>query len=140
MNSADRDNHSGVIGGDHPDGAGPDILAADKLTSAKVVNEVGDHLGEIKHLMIDLHSGGIVYAVLSFGGLLGLGDKLFAVPGRSLAYDLDNERFVLNVSKDKLKDAPGFDKDRWPVMADAQWAAEVQGYYGPLAASRRPFI
>jgi sporulation protein YlmC with PRC-barrel domain len=140
MTTPDRDNHDGVIGGDPSAGIGAHIIAADKLTSEKVVNEEGHYLGEIKHLMIDLHAGKVVYAVLSFGGFLGLGDKLFAVPWGSLAFDMDNKWFVLNVSKERLKSAPGFDKDHWPAMADAQWAAEVHGYYGPVAASRRPFI
>jgi sporulation protein YlmC with PRC-barrel domain len=116
------------------------LIAADRLTSEKVVNEEGEHLGEVKHLMINVLDGRINYAVLSYGGVFGLGDKLFAVPWQALAIDIDNKRFVLNVSKDKLKGAPGFDKDHWPAMADPKWAGHVDGYYGPPAAHRTPFI
>lgn len=121
-------------------GPGPRILAADSLTGEKVVNQRGDRLGEITHIMLDVQRGCIAYAVLSFGGLLGLGDKLFAVPWESLALDLDNRWFVLNIEEERLRDAPGFDKDHWPSMADPQWASTVHAYYGPVASARRPFI
>jgi hypothetical protein len=68
--------------------------------------------------------------VLSFGGFLGVGDKLFAVPWRALKLDTDNKCFILDVDKDRLRDAPGFDKDHWPSMADTQWASKVHSYYG----------
>ena len=118
----------------------PALIAADKLTGEKVVNEAGEHIGEIVHLMLNIAEGSIAYAVLSFGGLLGIGDKLFAVPWHSLAIDVENKWFVLNVEKDRLKAAPGFDKNNWPSMADPAWANEVHSYYGPMAVSRRPFI
>jgi len=135
------DNRNGVIGTREPsEGPGPHIMAADTLTGEKVVNEAGDSLGEITHIMLNIGEGTISYAVLSFGGLLGIHDKLFAVPWHALALDIDNKWFVLNVEKDKLRDAPGFDKNHWPTMADAAWVKEVHAYYGPPAVSRRPFI
>jgi len=70
------------------------------------------------------------YAVLSFGGFLGMGEKFFAVPWNALTLDTKNKRFVLNVEKDRLKDAPGFDKDHWPNMADQSWMNEIHAYYG----------
>jgi sporulation protein YlmC with PRC-barrel domain len=130
-------NRDGVIS---ESGERPTLIAADRLTSEKVVNEEGDHLGEVKHLMINVHDGHIDYAVLSYGGVFGLGDKLFAVPWKALAIDIDNKRFVLNISKHKLRDAPGFDKDHWPAMADPKWVGHVHGYYGWPAAHRTPFI
>ncbi|MBP6490514.1 MAG: PRC-barrel domain containing protein, partial [Thauera sp.] len=69
-------------------------------------------------------------AVLSFGGFLGLGEKLFAVPWSAMTLDRNQRCFVLDVSKDRLKDAPGFDKDVWPDMADPEWTAKVHTYYG----------
>jgi hypothetical protein len=80
--------------------------------------------------MIDMATGKIAYAVLSFGGLLGMGDKLFAVPWAALALDTENKRFTLNAPKTALKDAPGFDKDRWPSMSDRTWASGVHKFYG----------
>jgi hypothetical protein len=74
--------------------------------------------------------GRIAYAVLSFGGFLGMGDKLFAIPWNALALDTVEKRFILNVDKERLKGAPGFDKENWPNMADHAWGAKVFTYHG----------
>lgn len=105
------------------------ILSAGTITGDKVRNKAGEELGDIKELMIDLRSGRVVYAVLSFGGFLGLGDKLFAVPWAALAPDLQEHKFVLDVSKESLEKAPGFDKDNWPSMAEQRWQEEVHAHY-----------
>ena len=73
-------------------------------------------------------SGRIAYAVLSSGGFLGIGDKLLAIPWRPLTLDADNACFVLDVSKERLE-APGFDNNHWPSMADESWARELHTYY-----------
>lgn len=131
----------GIVGTpSHRDGPGPQIMAADSLTGEKVVNQRGDKLGTITHIMLDVTQGTIAYAVLSFGGIIGVGDKLFAVPWSSLALDVENKWFVLNVDTERLRDAPGFDTHHWPSMADPRWASEVHAYYGPVAGTRRPFI
>ncbi len=88
--------------------------------------------------MLDVHGGRIAYAVLSYGGFLGMGEKLFAVPWNALTLDTANKRFVLNVEKDHLKDAPGFDKDKWPNMADQSWSNEIHTYYGTKPYSDSP--
>ena len=111
-------------------GPGPALMGAGTLMGNDVYNKDGEDLGDIKELMIDMASGKIAYAVLSFGGLLGMGDKLFAVPWAALALDTANKRFTLNVLKGALKDAPGFDKDRWPSMSDRTWASGVHKFYG----------
>ena len=108
----------------------PRVLAADTLTGDTVVNLQQEDLGKIEHLMIDVERGRIAYAVLSFGGFLGMGDKLFAIPWSALALDTVEKSFILNVDKELLKRAPGFDKDRWPNMADRDWGAQVFTYYG----------
>jgi sporulation protein YlmC with PRC-barrel domain len=108
----------------------PRVLAADTLVGDRVVNLQKEDLGKIEHLMIDLGTGRIAYAVLSFGGFLGMGDKLFAIPWSALAVDTVEKRFILNVEKDLLNRAPGFDKDHWPNMADRSWGAKVFTYYG----------
>ena len=115
------------------EGPGPRIMAADTLEGDKVVNSAGEDLGDIKDIMIDVPSGRVAYAVLSFGGVLGMGSKLFAVPWRALQLDPENHRFILDVDKDQLKNAPGFDKDHWPSMADQRWANEIHDYYGSTA-------
>jgi sporulation protein YlmC with PRC-barrel domain len=108
----------------------PRVLAADTLTGDKVVNLQNEDLGKIEHLMIDLGTGRIAYAVLSFGGFLGMGDKLFAIPWSALTVDTLEKRFILQVDKELLKRAPGFDKEQWPDMADRAWGTQVFKYYG----------
>jgi hypothetical protein len=71
----------------------------------------------------------VAYAVMSFGGFLGMGDKLFAVPWAALKLNPDTQRFVLDVERERLERAPGFDKSKWPMMADLTWAAEIHSYY-----------
>jgi len=106
------------------------VLSASTLKGDKVVNLQGEDLGKIEDLMIDLERGRVAYAVLSFGGFLGLGDKLFAIPWEALAVDTAEKRIVLNVDKELLKRAPGFDKNHWPDMTDAAWGSQLYGYYG----------
>ena len=115
---------------DKNDGPGPQLMGADTLLGNDVYNKDGQDLGDIKEFMIHMASGKIAYAVLSFGGVLGLGDKLFAVPWAALKLDTANKRFTLDVLKETLKDAPGFDKDHWPSMSDTTWAGGVHKFYG----------
>ena len=107
----------------------PTVLAADDLTGDRVVNRQKEDLGTIQHLMIDLQKGRVAYAVLSFGGFLGMGEKLFAIPWSALTVDTVERQFVLNVGKDLLERAPGFDRDNWPDMADRTWGTDVSTYY-----------
>ncbi len=112
------------------DGPGPALMGANTLLGNDVYNSDREKLGDIKEFMVDMASGKVAYAVLSFGGVLGLGDKLFAVPWAALSLDTTNKRFTLKVTKDALKQAPGFDKDHWPAMSDQAWAGGVHSFYG----------
>ncbi len=106
------------------------VMSASTLIGDKVVNANGEDLGKIEEIMIHIDSGKVAYAVLSFGGFLGIGDKLFAIPWEALSLDEDEKEFILNVEKEKLENAPGFDKDNWPDMADRKWGSEIYSYYG----------
>jgi hypothetical protein len=117
-------------------GPGPSLMGADTLIGNDVYNTADESLGTIKELMIEMSTGKIDYAVLSYGGFLGMGDRLFAVPWQALKLDTQNKRFTLNASKDQLKNAPGFDKDHWPVMADTSWASDVHKFYGVKTTGR----
>ncbi len=121
-----------IVGADRSrsDGPGPEVMDAATLIDDDVVNASGEDLGKIEAIMLDVQSGRVAYAVLSFGGFLGMGTKLFAIPWSALTLDADEKRFVLDVSKDRLEKAPGFDKDHWPSMADPRWATELHAYYG----------
>ena len=107
----------------------PRVLAASTLKNEKVVNRKGEDLGKIEDYMIDLDNGRIAYCVLSFGGFVGMGDKLFAVPWNAMTLDTENKCFILNVIKDRLKQAPGFDKNNWPDMTDLDWGSQVYSFY-----------
>lgn len=108
----------------------PRVLSASTLSGDPVRNNRGDDLGKIEDLMIDLENGQVAYAVLSFGGVFGIGDKLFAVPWKAMTVDTDRHCFLLDVPKERLKDAPGFDKDNWPDITDTAWSTQVNSFYG----------
>jgi sporulation protein YlmC with PRC-barrel domain len=108
----------------------PQALSATSLIGDGVVNTSGEDLGKIEDLMIDIQSGRVAYAVLSFGGFLGLGDKFFALPWEAMTLDTNRKVFVLNVDKDVLEKAPGFDKNNWPQTGDSDWLTGVYEYYG----------
>ena len=107
-----------------------EMLTADTIIHTRVVNTQGEKLGDVKDLAIGLEKGCINYAVLDSGGFLGMGSKLFAIPWQAFTVDQDNEQLVLNVSKEKLENAPGFDKDHWPDFADQSWMQQTNDYYG----------
>lgn len=127
-NYVSRDNYG--MYADSASGPGPALMGAETLLGNDVYNKDGQDLGDIKEFMIDMATGKVAYAVLSYGGVLGMGDKLFAVPWAALVLDTVNKRFTLNVLKESLKDAPGFDKARWPSMSDKTWAGGVHRFYG----------
>jgi sporulation protein YlmC with PRC-barrel domain len=106
------------------------VLSASTLAGDRVQNSAGEDLGKLNEIMIDIPSGRVAYAVLSFGGFLGMGDKLFALPWRALKLDEDQKCFLLDIDKKKLENAPGFDKGNWPDMADNTWAMTIFSYYG----------
>ena len=112
------------------DGPGPALMGADTLLGDDVYNHSDEELGDIKEIMLDMRTGQIAYAVLSFGGILGMGDKLFAVPWERLTLDPVNKRFLLNVEKNQLKNAPGFDKNNWPDMGSEAWNQQMEAFYG----------
>lgn len=118
-------------------GPGPALMGADTLVGNDVYNHEGEDLGDIKEIMLDMTSGTVGYAVLSYGSFLGLGEKLFAVPWDALTLDTEHKRFVLDVDKDRLKNAPGFDRDQWPDMADPSWASSIHSYYGTTRKTER---
>jgi hypothetical protein len=111
-------------------GPGPYLMGADTLIGNDVCNEQTEDLGNIKEIMLDMRTGRVSYAVLSFGGFMGMGEKLFAVPWEALRLDTENKRFVLDVTKARLEGAPGFDRQHWPDMADAAWEQSIHAHYG----------
>lgn len=139
MSYEDRDTY-GMYKNDNAGGPGPALMGADTLIGNDVHNHKGENLGDIKEIMLDTKSGKVCYAVLSFGGFLTIGEKLFAVPWDALTLDTENKCFVLNEEKDRLKAAPGFDKDNWPDMADETWEKSIHSYYGTESNTRETRI
>jgi sporulation protein YlmC with PRC-barrel domain len=111
-------------------------LTATSIIGDNIRNQQGEDLGEIKNLMINVHSGVIEYVVVQFGGVLGIGDKLFAVPYNQMRIDPENKRYILNRDQAFLKKAPGFDKDHWPGTNDHYYGDVVS--YWDTAAGERP--
>ena len=95
------------------------VLSASSLCKDRVYNRVDEDLGSVKELMIDVLSGRVAYVVLSVGGFLGMGDRLFAIPWEAVKVDEDRQCLILDVDKQRFENAPGFDKNNWPDMADA---------------------
>src|SRR5689334_25266423 len=108
----------------------PKVLSSSTICSDHVKNSAGEDLGKIEDLMIDLDSGRVAYAVLSFGGFLKMGNKLFDIPWEALKVDSVNKEFILHVDKSCLENASGFDKDNWPNMADPSFGSCVYRHYG----------
>ncbi len=144
MNYEERDTYgmytaSAIHGGgpDSSQGPGPHLMGADTLVGNDVYNPAGENLGDVKEIMLDMRSGKVSYAVLSFGGFMGVGEKLFAVPWEVLKLDTENKRFTLDVNKEQLEGAPGFDKHHWPDMADTAWQKSIHDHYGTANANGR---
>ncbi|MGH2582520.1 MAG: PRC-barrel domain-containing protein [Anaerolineales bacterium] len=110
--------------------APPLAISAKELTGYPVRNLAGERVGKIEEIMLDWQEGRIAYAVLSFGGALGVGNKLYAVPWNTLTLDLDRNEYVLDVDKELLANAPGFDKEHWPQTSDERWLDEIYRHYG----------
>jgi sporulation protein YlmC with PRC-barrel domain len=102
-----------------------------------VENSAGESLGSIHDIMIDLATGNVAYAVLSFGGFLGLGEKLFAIPWSKLVTSDKDKTFILDVPKEKLDAKRGFDKDNWPDFSDPACAKKVTTIMAPSVIGKK---
>lgn len=114
-------------------------LPSKKLVGAAVQNSSGEKIGSIEDLVIDTDSGKVTYAALGVGGVLGIGEKLFAVPFEEFKLTEDsskNPALVLDISKDRLEKSPGFDKNNWPDFGNPQWRNQINGYYHRSSATR----
>jgi hypothetical protein len=106
------------------------IAAKKWIIGSKVVNDAGEDLGKIEDLVIDSRNSRVAYAILSFGGFLGVGDSHFPIPWEAIDFNAAEHYATLSINKDRLKNAPGFDKDNWPDMSDISWGGEIHSHYG----------
>lgn len=128
MNYQDRDIY-GMYKKPRGNDPGPGLMGAHTIIGNDVCNHLAEDLGDITEIMLNIHDGTIAYAVLSFGGYFGFGEKLFAVPWPALKLDTARRCFVLQVEKQRLALAPGFEQHHWPDMADQAWAQEIHTFY-----------
>lgn len=127
-----------IVGSGVGAGPGPEVMAASSLDGTKAFSSDGEHVGKISEIMLDVRRGCIAYAVLTTGGFLGIGDTLHAIPWSALVMDTDEKCFRIATTAELIKADPGFNKDRWPSMADEQWGLTVHAYYGQSPYWNRP--
>lgn len=108
------------------------VVNVDNVIGVDVKNNQNEDIGEIEALMLDKMTGKVAYVVLSYGGFLGMGNKLFALPWEIFSYDASDECFKAPITKEQLKNSPGFDKDNWPDMSNKDWRASVHNHYRTL--------
>jgi sporulation protein YlmC with PRC-barrel domain len=130
-----------VVSAQAPDppasGADVRIERVSALIGGEIRNKTGEHVGEVRDLVFD-KDGRISYAVLSFGGMIGHGEKYFAAPWESIVPGPGNT-FVMDVDSKRLKDSPSVDKKDWPASANGVWAAEADRYYARRKSPDRGF-
>lgn len=106
------------------------VMSAATLSGYLVRNRDNEDVGSIEELMVDPDEGRVAYAVLSFGGFLGFGGRLHAVPWSALTLDAEERVFYLNVDKNTLESAPAFYEENWPDFTDREWGSRVHRHYG----------
>ena len=106
------------------------VVPASEIIGETVANLQGENVGKIQELVIDAGKNRVVYAVLSFGGFMGMRNKLFAIPWEAFEFSETEKKLILNVDREKLEAAPGFEKgDKWPDFKDTLWGESIYNYY-----------
>jgi len=106
------------------------LISSDKAVGTAVYNRHGDHLGSVYNLMIDKHSGQVAYAVMSFGGFLGIGESYHPLPWRALTYDTRKGGYVIDVDRTRLETAPSYTSSTAPNWSDQTYGHRVDEFYG----------
>ena len=106
-----------------------DLISSDKVEGTAVYNRKGEKLGTISNFMVGKRNGRVEYAVLSFGGLFGMGERNYPLPWDVLTYDPDQGGYVVDLDKDRLKEAPSYERGSDPTY-DRTFGEQVYGYYG----------
>jgi len=120
-------------------------MLATTLLNKIVRNEAGESLGTLEDFVVDRDTGNILYGIISFGGFLGGGDKLFTVPWSQLRIPASNGYVLVNVDRERLERAPAFDRNNWPALSDPAWRRRVDEYYGtvrpaPVVRERNVYV
>jgi sporulation protein YlmC with PRC-barrel domain len=108
------------------------LIAAGKVNGTPVYNRVGEKLGSIYDVMLEKTSGQAAYAIMSFGGFLGIGEKYHPLPWRTLTYDTVQGGYVIDIDRARLEGAPSYAADETSVWEDPGYGRRVTDYYGPV--------
>jgi sporulation protein YlmC with PRC-barrel domain len=112
-----------------------ELILGERVTGTEVFNEAGEHIGELDDLLIHKTSGKVVYALMSFGGFLGMGEKIHPLPWEVLRYDTAKDGYVVPINKEALKNAPSLDLDNIDELgSDTAWNLQLHEYYSPYGA------
>ena len=106
------------------------LISSDKAVGTAVYNRHGDYLGSVYNLMIDKYSGQVAYAVMSFGGFLGIGESYHPLPWRTLTYDTRKGGYVVDIDRTRLETAPSYTSSTAPNWSDRAYGHRVDDYYG----------
>ena len=106
------------------------LIASDKVEGTAVYNRQGERLGSVYNFMVDKRSGHVEYAVLSFGGFLGIGDSYHPLPWKSLKYDTSMGGYVVDLDKNRLQSAPSYASSETPDWSDPSYSRRIDDYYG----------
>ena len=106
------------------------LISSDKVEGTAVYNRAGEKLGSIHTLMLDKRSGKVAYAVMSFGGFLGIGDRYHPLPWSVLDYETSQGGYVVDLDRSKLEGAPTYGTSETPNWSDRSWGQQVHDYYG----------
>jgi hypothetical protein len=106
------------------------LIASDKVRGTNVYNTAGESLGSIHDMMIDKKSGTVAYAIMSFGGLLGIGNQFHPLPWSVLKYNTDLGGYLINLDKRQLEDSPAYDVDTEPDWGERMYEQKIHDYYG----------
>jgi len=108
------------------------LIAGARVAGTDVYNTAGDHLGSIYDVMLDKATGKVAYAIMSFGGFLGLGEKYHPIPWSMLDYDVEKGGYVVPLTREKLEAAPMYGADGEPDWHDKEYGKRVHDYYGTM--------
>ena len=107
------------------------LISSEKVDGTAVYDRTGARLGTVHHLMIDKYGGHVEYAVMSFGGFLGIGEDYTPLPWRSLTYDTRFGGYVVDVDRNRLEQAPHYGRDAMPNWADRGYRERIDTYWMP---------
>jgi hypothetical protein len=115
---------------------GAPLIASDRVEGTAVLRPTGEKIGTIERVMIDKVSGRVAYAVMAFGGFLGMGHRHFTLPWAMLTFHPNLDGYVVNITEDQLKAAPDYDREGKPegeVWSDRAREEELHRYYNVRA-------